>query len=173
MIRLANAPRCFGLGSFFGADATICGVCAVHDDCLPLAKLSLTETNKVIGENNVALMHVSVKITEAKEVVEIIKADALPKECKLSTSKLSTLIRQMTSSNPCVVDYLNTGRNPFSVSTKPAYLKPLVDHMQRIDESDEGLVEFLVNVFEEKRVKAEQLVRLVKAAFKVLGYIKE
>ena len=169
-VRPDYAPRCFGLGSMFGADASICGKCSAHDECLPLAKLSLAKTNEVIGENNVAVMHVSMRIEETKKISTQLKAEPLPKINGVSKAKLSSLVNQITASNPCFADYLNSSRNPFSVATKPAYLKPLVDHMLLIDSSDEGLTEFLINVFEKPRKEAEQLVQLVKAAFEILGF---
>lgn len=165
------APRCFGLGSMFGMSISMCRVCPAHDECLPLAKLSLARTTETIGANNIALAHVSLKIEETSEVHLAVQSIKEKKVGSLTTSKLATLIGQINKSNPCAVDYMEARKNPFGLATKPAYLKPLIDHYFEIDSTDDGLVEFLVRVFDKKEKDARELVALVRASFEALGHI--
>jgi len=164
------APRCFGLGSMFGMSISMCRVCPAHDECLPLAKLSLKRTHETIGETHVALAHVSVRIDETTEVHKTIKAITEKTINGHSKANLAVLIGQIKKSNPCAVDYMETRRNPFGLATKPAYLKPLIDHYFKVDSTDEGLVEFLVRVFDKKEKDAQKMIALLRAAFEALGH---
>lgn len=161
--RPLNAPRCFGLGSMFNADPAICGVCISHDACKPVAKISLARTTEIIGKNNIARMHLSVKVAESKVIVEGIKLNIDP-----SDKKVATLVNQMTRDNPLVSDYINDGKNPFGVSSKPPYLRLLIDQYLA-DNTDKALVEFMVDKFGKKQKDAEKTVEIVKEALNALG----
>lgn len=164
------APRCYGLASMFGADPAICGACKAHDLCMPIAQANMIEITKVIGENNVRSMHIASKMIETKELISELELNPLPKIQGVSKAKLTALIKQITNANPLAIDILNNGGNPFNASTKPAYLKPLVDVMLSEDSSRERLIRLLVTVFGHTTAQAEVLLKTTMTALDALGF---
>jgi len=95
-----SAPRCFGFASAYGADDDICRACVAVNECAVKAGENLAELAKIIDVGNVKSMH---SVSPPKRVIPE-PVEEPPSEIQLA------LLR---------------GENPFSVSHKPAFLRPI------------------------------------------------
>ena len=150
----------------FGADAALCGVCAYHDDCKTTAQAATERLRKLMDVGNVGAMHVTVTPTPVAQ-------PRIAKPAGTAKNKLNALINQINKAAPDAIERLSQQENPFTVSSKPAYLKPLVDIRLSSDASEARQLRLLMDVFEKTAVEAEKLLALFDEALEVIAKQKE
>ena len=150
----------------FGADAAICGICRYHDDCGVAAKATLARLATVIDVGNVGIMHVCTKTALPKAV----KIAAAPSS---SNAKVNKLVSQILKAAPDAQAHFYAGTNPFDVSAKPPYLKPLIDILFSSEPTPERMRRLLVTVFLKSEKEAEALLTLTLSAIDVIKATNE
>ena len=112
----------------------------------------------VIDVGNTGVMLVNVKKEPKKADVTKSKAPVVGRV------KLATLIKQILKAAPDVAEKMGAGQNPFSISAKPAYIKPLTDILLSADSEDDRCLRLLTEVFKMSDKKASEALSLFKSA---------
>jgi hypothetical protein len=131
---------------------------------MPLAKNMLTEIAAHMDVGNVGSMHISKKVHKNQPTVAAIAVKVVSN--KSGKSKMDALIKQILKANPQAGKLLSNNVNPFSVSTKPAYLRTLTNLI--IESKEDDQIGFLAESFSGNRDEAEKLLSLTKSAFELL-----
>lgn len=162
---LPNAPRCFGFASAYGADDAICSRCKVNEQCKPIAQQNLIELQALIDIGGMKTMHLSTSSGVKKETIRIVT------EKPKSSGKNLDMVNIINNiADPTL---LRAGENPFSISVKPPYLRPMAQLILTGEATIESLIEILTKNFNHALPKATELVLTVQSALTEIGVITE
>lgn len=171
MSRPNNAPRCYGFASAYGADDDICRECPTVNTCGPIAKENLIELSKLIDVGNIGSMHIIAEKKKPKRVVEptLFKS----KTAKVQDAGINAMVERI---NKCCADVsgaFSAGKNPFSISDKPPYLRPIAALILKGEATDEAIVGVLQGKFNLPEYSAKNLCRITKSSLTNIGAIVE
>jgi len=161
-----NAPRCFGFASAYGADDEICAECPAVDQCGPVAAENLIQLGKVVDVGNIGSMHfVGIKPKDS-----LFKAKTRPMSAQ---STIDEMVRRINSCSTEVVAKFSRGENPFSISDKPAYLRPIAAFILKGEGDDDTIIGCLTGKFNLPQYQAVMLCNIVKQSLAYIGAIAE
>jgi len=171
-----DAPRCFGFASAFGADDDICRCCSANEQCKPLAVANLKDLSQLIDVGNVASMHFIAPENKTKpKKDENVNNEMLPADSSVValSAQANAMIERINKCTANIHADMIAGNNPFSISDKPAYLRPITNLILCGIADDETVVKDLMSKFDLPETQAKSLFNIVKSAMTYLGVVIE